>query len=148
MSLTAARMGWEFLEPITLESGWDLTCRETQDRAMSYLKEVSPDLLVVAWPCSPWSPLQQLNVKTETQRRAPRAKRRANKPLLAFARRAVLWQRSRGGAVLGENVEAFQGLPGTVLDQCQYGLRHPVNGMPLRKRSGQGAEVSTEEVHG
>ena len=147
VSLTAARMGWEFLEPITLESGWDLTCRETQDRAMNYLKEVSPDLLVVAWPGSPWSPLQQLNVKTETQRRALRAKRRANKPLLAFARRAVLWQRSRGGAVLGENperskawsqeeiVEAFQGLPGTVLDQCQYGLRHPVNGMPLRKRT-------------
>ena len=146
VSLTAARMGWEFLEPVTLESGWDLTCRETQDRAMQYIKEVSPDLLVVAWPCGPWSPLQQLNVQTETQRRALRAKRRANKPLLAFARRAVLWQRSRGGAV-GENperskawdqeeiVEAFQGLPGTVLDQCQYGLRHPVNGMPLRKRT-------------
>ena len=147
VSLTAAQMGWEFCEPVTLESGWDLTCRETQDRAMQYMKRVSPDLVVVAWPCGPWSPLQQLNVKTETQRQALRAKRRANKPLLAFARRAVLWQRSRGGAVLGENperskawhqeeiMEAFQGLPSTTLDQCQYGLRHPVNSMPLRKRT-------------
>ena len=147
VSLTAAKMGWEFLEPVTLESGWDLSSGVMQDKAMQYMKEVSPDLLVVAWPCGPWSPLQQLNVKTETQKQALRAKRRQNKPLLAFARRAVLWQRSRGGAVLGENperskawdqeeiVEAFQGLPSVTLDQCQYGLKHPVNQVPLRKRT-------------
>ena len=56
-------------------------------------------------------------------------------------------QRRRGKAVLGENphssrawvqpevLDGFEGLPTAVLDQCQYGLKHPTTGEPIRKRT-------------
>ena len=43
---------------------------EGQDKAMDYIKEVQPDLLMVAWPCGPWSSLQNINVRTEAQKLA------------------------------------------------------------------------------
>lgn len=148
ISQMAADRGWSFLEPVTLESGWDLTLPHVQDQAMDYLEANRPDLVVLAWPCSPWSPLQGLNQKTWTQRRALAAKRRqSRRTFLSFVRRVTHWQRARGGAVIGENPaasqawlqpeieQAFEGLPHCVVDQCQYGLRHPVSGMPMRKRT-------------
>ena len=55
-------------------------------------------------------------------------------------------KRQRNGrAILGENplpslawkqediIDGFGGLPEGICDQCQYGLRHPENGMPLKK---------------
>ena len=156
LSQVASSMGWTFLEPITLDSGWNLFEREVQDRAMAYLEEAQPDLVVLAWPCHPWSPLQNLNQKTETQRRALRFKRKESRKLLQFTRRVALWQRNRGGALAGENPagsaawqqqeveEAFQGLPHAIVDQCQLGLKHPTNGMPMRKRTrlaGQAAVI-------
>ena len=156
LSQVASSLGWMFLEPITLDSGWNLFCPEVQDRAMAYLEEAQPDLVMLAWPCHPWSPLQNLNQKTETQRRSLRFKRRQSKKLLQFTRRVALWQRSRGGALAGENPfrsgaweqaeveEAFQGLPQAIVDQCQMGLKHPTNGKPLKKRTrvvGQAAVI-------
>lgn len=147
ISMLAASRGWEFLEPVTIESGWDLRKPEVQEKAMEYIRREEPDLIVLAWPCGPWSPLQELNKKTPTQRKALRAKRLESKKLLAFVRRVALYQRNSGRAVLGENPfgskawlqpeiqEAFMGMPMAVCDQCQYGLRHPTNGMPLRKRT-------------
>ena len=156
LSQVASSMGWTFLEPITLDSGWNLFEREVEDCAMAYLEEAQPDLVVLAWPCHPWSPLQNLNQKTETQRRALRFKRKESRKLLQFTRRVALWQRNRGGALAGENPagsaawqqqeveEAFQGLPHAIVDQCQLGLKHPTNGMPMRKRTrlaGQAAVI-------
>ena len=147
ISMLAASRGWQFLEPITIEAGWDLRKPEVQEMAMAYIRREEPDLVVLAWPCGPWSPLQGLNQKTPTQRKALKAKRLESKKLLAFVRRVALYQRNSGRAVLGENPhgsrawlqpeiqEAFMGLPVAVCDQCQYGLRHPTNGMPLRKRT-------------
>ena len=139
--------GWETYEPITLPN-WDLRLESTQNEAMRYLEEINPDAIVVAWPCSPWSPLQQLNMRTPQQRRALRKKQlESRRTLLAFTRRVVLWQRRRGKAVLGENphpskawktpeiLDAFQGCAEAVGDQCEFGLRHPMSQVPMKKRT-------------
>ena len=147
--------GWETFEPVTLP-GWDIRLPEVQKQAFAYLERIDPDVIVVAWPCGPWSPLQRLNVKTPQQRRALRRKRlEARRTLLSFTRKVVLWQRRRGKAVLGENShpslaweteeiqEAFHGCAEAVADQCRFGLVHPVNKVPLKKRT---RFMGTEEL--
>lgn len=62
LSMTAVdRGGWEAYEPITLDSGWDVRVPGIQDAAMKYLERIDPDLVVVAWPCGPWSIMQNAN---------------------------------------------------------------------------------------
>ena len=144
LSRYAYSIGWEFLEPVTLP-GWDLLDPKIQQEAWSYLERSQPDFIMIAWPCSSWSNLQNLNQKTPVQRAALRAKRREARILLHFARRVALWQQNRGGAVLGENplssrawqepaiIDGFGSLSQGVCDQCCYGLKHPVDHQPLRK---------------
>ena len=119
-----------------------------QNKAMKYLQEVEPDVLMIAWPCGPWSPLQNISMRTEAQRLTLQRNRlQARRTVLSFTRRAALWQRRRGGLVFGENPatskawktpeieEAFDGLAHVQFDQCQVGLAHPTNHMPMRKRT-------------
>eukprot|EP00435_Cladocopium_sp_Y103_P071921 s575_g38.t1 len=81
-----------------------------------------------------------MNIKTEAQRRAPEAAQlRERKTFLPFTRKAVLKQHA------GENphpskawkqpeiIDAFERLPQAVLDQCEYGLKHPENHMSIQK---------------
>ena len=147
LSMVAVTRGvWDAYEPVTLEAGWNLEYRGVQDRAMDYLREVDPDLLVVAWPCSPWSVMQNANQRTPTQKRALAWKRaHSRRTFLAFSKRVILWQRRRGKAVAGENPatskawqtpeiqEATSGLHMARFDQCQVGLVHPENGKPMKK---------------
>lgn len=87
-------------------------------------------------------------MRTPTQRRALRQKRaESRRTLLSFTRWAVLLQRGRGKAVLGENPltslawrtpeigEAFHGCAEAIGDQCCFGLRHPAMQQLLRKRT-------------
>lgn len=142
----AYQRGWDAYEPITLESGWDLTQKQVQDEAFRYLERIDPDLIMVAWPCAPWSIMQNANMKTPTQVRILRLKRlRSRRTFLSFARRVMLWQRHRGKAVAAENPgtsgawktpeikEASGGLEMASFDQCEMGLKHPVNGRPMKK---------------
>ena len=149
LSMTATERGcWEAWEPISLESGWDVSTMAGQDKAMRHIQEVEPDLLMIAWPCGPWSPLQNISVRTEAQKLTLRRKRlQARRTVLSFTRRAALWQRRRGALVFGENPagskawstreisEAFDGLEQVRFDQCQVGLKHPTNFTPMRKRT-------------
>ena len=139
---------WEAWEPISLESGWDVSTMDGQNKAMQYLQEAESDVLMIAWPCGPWSPLQNISMRTEAQRLTLQRKRlQARRTVLSFTRRAALWQRRRGGLVFGENPatpkawktpeieEAFDGLAHVQFDQCEVGLAHPTNHMPMRKRT-------------
>ena len=148
MSRVAHTRGWQALEPITIEADWDLRIPATQEKAMKYIYEAQPDFIVLAWPCGPWSQLQNINQKTEVQKRALRQKRaQSKKTFLAFTRRVALYQRSVGRALMGENPftsrawsqpevdEAFSGMAVAVCDQCCYGLKHPVTRVPMRKRT-------------
>ena len=96
------------------------------------LRYIAPDLLALAWPCGPWSPLPTLGRKTPLQRAQLAQKREENPVLLRFVRDASLQQRQRGGALLGENPkpplawkeplieEAFAGMP----TYANFNLRH------------------------
>ena len=60
ISMMAASRGWIAYEPVTLP-GWDLMKDSDYKAALDYIDRVSPDLLVVAWPCTKWSRLQTLD---------------------------------------------------------------------------------------
>ena len=144
LSRFAYGLGWEYLEPVTLP-GWDLTNPRTQMEAHQYIDSQDPDFVMLAWPCGPWSLLQNLNGKTWTQREALQHKREESRKLLKFSAQVALKRQKRGRATLGENpltslawneepiIDGFGDFPEGICDQCQYGLKHPENKMPLKK---------------
>ena len=144
LSRFAYGLGWEYLEPVTLP-GWDLTDPRIQLEAHDYIDKVDPDFVMLAWPCGPWSLLQDLNSKTWTQREALQHKRETSRKLLKFSAQVSLKRQKRGRATLGENpltslawkedpiIDGFGDFPQGICDQCQYGLKHPENRMPLKK---------------
>ena len=126
--------------------GWDLMKDSDYKMALEYIDRVSPDLLVIAWPCTKWSRLQTMGRKSVLQLARLVTERKKQRKLLRFTRDAALRQRRRKGRVLGENpatslawkepliVEAFDGLAHEVTDMCCYGLEVPGKGA-LRKRT-------------
>jgi hypothetical protein len=136
ISLAAAAQGWTVGQPITLPA-WDVLDPRQQQDARAYVARFQPDLLIVAWPCTVWSRLQQINQRTPEQAARLRERRQEQRRLLLFVRDIVLEQRSLGGAVLGESplsslawqeetlVQAFEGLPKSRTDFCAFGLRRP-----------------------
>ena len=61
--------GWEAWQPVTLESGFDLTTAAGQNSAWNYIERIQPDAMVIQFPCSPWSRLQQMNTTPSQQQR-------------------------------------------------------------------------------
>ena len=145
ISIAAAARGWLAHEPVTLPN-WDLLKDDDYQAALNYIDRIEPHLLVLAWPCTVWSQLQELGRQTPLRRHRLRLARTRQRKLLRFVRDAALRQRRRGGAILGENpytsrawkepliIEAFDNLPEDYTDMCQFGLCVP--GQPLlRKRT-------------
>jgi hypothetical protein len=60
MSLVPAARGWVILEAITLSSGWDLRRTEDRQEAQSYVACERPDVIAAAWPCTSFSPMQNI----------------------------------------------------------------------------------------
>lgn len=48
------------MEPVTMESGWDLLRKADRRRALAYICREQPDLVVAAWPCRYFSQYHQL----------------------------------------------------------------------------------------
>ena len=144
ISIAAAVSGWEVQEPVTLPR-WNLLDEKDYNQALEYIHKVDPDLLVIAWPCTVWSPLQSFGKKTPMQRAVLAERRQEQRALLRFVRDAAHDQRKRGDALLGENPhpslawkeplieEAFEGQATTRCDMCQYGLKIPTG--HIRKRT-------------
>ena len=55
VSLAASSRGWDVMEPVTLESGWDLRLPKDRALALEYVVRERPDVIVSAWPCTPFS---------------------------------------------------------------------------------------------
>ncbi len=51
---------WEAWEPITLPR-WDLMSENVRNDALRYMERIDVDVAVIAWPCKPWSIMQNLN---------------------------------------------------------------------------------------
>ena len=160
LSRFAHSIGWQMLEPITIPN-WNLSKPSDIRAALEYIDRENPDLLMIAWPCKKWSGMQNMNMRTEVQIECLEATRlQERKTFLSFTRQAVLKQRARNKAVLGENplrskawktpeiTDAFEGLPEAVIDQCAYGLVHPENGIPIQKTTRfMGQEDVLSELH-
>ena len=161
ISLCAVETGrWCMLEPITLPR-WDLLKPQDREEALEYIDREDPDLLVLAWPCTVWSQLQTLGHKTPEQLQRLSERRQEQRALLEFVYEASRRQRSRGGAVLGENpwtskawkeeaiIKAFEGMAHGDTDMCAYGLQKPEDEDPwgrklyLKKRT---KLAGTEEI--
>ena len=58
MSITAASLGWEAWEPVTLP-GFDVLTLRGREAAGKFLRNLDPDFVVMAPPCTEWSHLQK-----------------------------------------------------------------------------------------
>ena len=146
ISMCAVETGrWSMMEPITLPR-WNLLEAQDRQEALEYLDREDPDLLVLAWPCTVWSQLQTLGRKTFDQLQRLAERRQEQRVLLDFVQEASRRQRSRGGAILGENpwtskawdeeaiIKAFEGMPHGDTDMCAYGLQKPTEEDPWQRR--------------
>lgn len=137
ITLAAVHRGWQGCEPITLPR-WDLRSVEDRRLAFEYLAKAEPDLLVLAWPCTVWSPLQFLgNMTQERHDRLLQRQQEDRDTFLSFVHEAVRFQRDRGRAHLGENPwrsaawkepwiqSAYDGESYARTDMCQFGLKRP-----------------------
>ena len=66
LTIMAAEMGWEAREPITLPA-FDLQTVEGRNEAREHLKNVDPDFVAIAPPCTAWSQMQRVNQRAPLQ---------------------------------------------------------------------------------
>eukprot|EP00975_Prorocentrum_lima_P063595 12892435-Prorocentrum_lima.AAC.1 len=87
VSLAAEKKGWDVLEPIDLVTGWNMDLASDRRRALRYIANEAPDAIVVALDCTPWSVLQNLNMKTPAAKEKLEKRRAKSMQHLAFTRR-------------------------------------------------------------
>ena len=152
--MEARRRGHAAMHPsITLDTGYDLTEKDSQDVAEEVLRWSRPFLTVMAFPCTVWSPLQHLGRnKNLNRQRILRKHRRIQKKLVDWVVHMALKTHELGYYFLIENPQlsaAWKEVPSLKeifdypenygffkiqVDQCQFGLTGPGGG-PHRKRT-------------
>ena len=129
----ARRRGLRAGNSMTLATRWDFHVDEHRRAAKLVLKQTKPYLLVLAFPCGPWSLLMNLNPKVNVE--LIRAKARE---LVDFAVEMAWDQLAGGRHFLLENpftsaawqVDSMVELMNddrvrdVVIDQCQFGLKN------------------------
>ena len=128
-----------------IKNGWDLTTRAVQDRVLQEIKERRPELVVICPPCGPFSIMQNMNRKRDSNAwLREQAKARI---LLRFGMRVAQRQIECGRLFMFEHpVGAVSWKDRTVvhvskqdtvqtvrLDQCMVGLRDRVSQKPHMK---------------
>ena len=83
--------GHRTLEPFSLKSGWDFRLAKHRSLALESIRRSKPYMVVIAFPCGPWSPLQQLNA----ERSLLQHKRKEARVLADFAAEVAHLQLSR-----------------------------------------------------
>ena len=136
--LQQARLrGHRALEPLSLRSGWDFRVAAHRTMALDTLRRSRPYMVIIAFPCGPWSPLQQLTAEPALLHK----KRKEARVLVDFAADVARLQLSQHVHFVMENPDpslawtlrsltTLAGDPRVMavrLDQCRYGLR-PASG--------------------
>ena len=96
MTTTAATLGWEVMEPVTLESGWDVSRPRDQRRCLDYIDRERPDLVVVAWPCTYFSAMQNLSLKKPGYPEYLAVKQKEHEVFIRFALQVARKQKAAG----------------------------------------------------
>ena len=100
-AITAEAQNWglDIMEPITLNTGWDLLDEAKRQLALERLKAEKPDFLVIAFPCSAWSTLSNFGngAFTVAQRRE------GQRALVEFSAECARFQMEAGRYFVIEN---------------------------------------------
>ena len=145
VTIVAASRGWETWQPITIESGYDLTTDAGVARAKNDINKACPDVIVFAWVCTPWTIMQNMNIRVPGHAQRLAAQRALHMKMLSFAEWCERRQSAHGGFFLGENPissMAWQQPPcqrmsrrcyEVKLDQCMFNLKAPDTDEPIKK---------------
>ena len=141
----ASERGWQTCNPVSLETGYDLLTHDGRTAAWRCIEREKPDALIVAWPCDPWSSIQNLNKQRPDTWLRVLHRRTQHRALTKFAARCEKYQRDNHKIFLGENPtgsaawklpeiklmsrHCYEALP----HMCAYGLRDPATQLFLRK---------------
>ena len=144
-TMIAMQRGWETWQPITIESGYDLTSDKGIAMAKMDIEKANPDVIVFAWVCTPWTLMQNMNNKVPGHAARLSQQRSVHLKMLAFAEWCERRQSANGGLFLGENPMgsiAWQQPPclrmsrrcyEVKLDQCMFELRAPDTQESIKK---------------
>ena len=127
----ARRRGLRTGQSLTLSTSWDFTNEEHRRSAKLLIEQTAPYVLVLAFPCGPWSLLMNLNAKVDVA-----SIRAAARVLVVFAVELAWMQLRRGLHFILENpltsmawqLDEMQELlrepmvHRVVIDQCYFGL--------------------------
>eukprot|EP00434_Breviolum_minutum_P044533 symbB.v1.2.039784.t1/scaffold6784.1/size15560/1 len=156
IAVAAAWRGHTIMPSVTLKMGYDLYKETDRERCDLEVTRRKPFLLVLAFPCRVWSPLQHLSlasaptaaIRLRRQLKQQNAKRKERR-LVRYAVKKVKKQVQEGRHFLMENpagsrawneVEELKRLREDArfylaeIDMCQFGLRGPGGGLH-RKRT-------------
>ena len=102
LAMAAGWIGWQ---PVTIESGYDLTTSKFVSMAKKDVEKANPDVIVIvfAWLCSPWSQMQNLSNNVPGHKHKIKNQRALHLHLLDFAEWCERRQSANGKLFLGEN---------------------------------------------
>ena len=149
ISIQFARKGETVGEPVDLMTGWDLYSEDDWQKLLKYIHDTEPELLVIAFPCTVWCALQNMNIAKDPAYKAKlEAPRKHEQKLLQRTRDLFLLQTNARRQALIENpwssqawhqppIQEILSHPSAIsacCDMCTVGLKGPNNGF-LRKRT-------------
>ena len=118
-------------EPVDIVLQADLMQDSMQKEVLRTLDEYDPLLVTVAFPCDPWSQLQQLNI-AQGRGALVEQRRREQYTFLVFTRAVLMSQLRRGRMTVAENMWWSATWAVDPLRRCigrglHFGARRPVH---------------------
>ena len=139
--------GWCVSEPYDIIYNGDLRDEGNRKKLLDTIRELRPRLVTIAYPCTVWSPINNLGCQTSQEKRRLRKRQRADLPFLELTEQIFETQLGHGGDALGENPvgsQSFQQPPvqriinhpevtSRIGHGCRHNIRHVRSGRLLQK---------------
>ena len=145
VTTVAKEFQWEGSEPGSIETGYDLSTEDGRKAAWQYYRDFDPDVVVIAFPCDPWSKMQNMNMGNPVTKAKIMAKRTLHRHILHWVRAVVERQMKYDKFYVVENPSgsaAWSEPPmrmvrraslKVIVHMCTQGLRDPWTSQLLRK---------------
>jgi len=153
LATTAEMKTWTAAQPVSIETGFDLATIEGQTKAWQAYEEESPDLVVIAFPCSPWSSMQNMQMNTQAGKQKVQQKQAEARVLVDFAAALAKRQGEKGKVYVLENPVASKAWkePGmaqvvrdshvVTVDMCTQGLKDPMDTRAVEEKHSTGVKL-------
>ena len=137
--------------PLDLQTGWDCTTRTGARMLWGDLSTEDPYVLVLSFPCSPWTRLSRLNLAQPKSADTVLRTRAENLPILDLSARAIENRLAKGRHVIAEQPRLSEAWEQDVVadrlgkyfasrqlmkvygDGCAVGYLNPDDGKPFKK---------------